>query len=652
MAEPTERGRTIQLFSQACAGGALAACRRGSELLAATPAPTTTPVVALVLHTAACDGDDASACRRAGLLYRDGGDGLAADPERAAQLLERACDGGVLDACVAVAALLTGEAPAERLRRARALGALCLAGRVPSCEAAVAILAQLPTDQADAPAVASRGCELGGTASCVFAGDLARLGRGVARDRTVAHVSYARACTEETRTGCAGLRTLCGEGHLLSCERSLRPGQGAPSSGDRSRLLTEVAELRRVGDDEAAVSRLEAAVADGTAPEVEAELGLAYQGAGRFVDAERVLQDALRATDDTWVARHQAGLGLALELSAERLAWLTVDCAAPLAEASIVGGPPEIFACGTPQRVVAGAVHVEVRAPDRRSHRELIQIAAGEQERWSTELTSLECESIDMMHTGGAGGGCCWPGQSWGETGACEGAASCPPNTAADGDDCVPLDDAPTGVRLASFHLGVFGGVTGFISADTSLFRSGVDSSASSTGIGGRLELRVGARVYGPLGVGVILGGTRQGVDHWLECSAGTGDCVDTAPTASGVDVGVMLRLHTNPIRRLGAAELHLGVGVRPFARLYFDSDQAGQATGELTATVIPAELGFTLYLGAGFSLDVVGQGELWLPREYCGAGPDGSQSCLGASSLSHEFAWSALAGVTFHVGR
>jgi len=189
----------------------------------------------------------------------------------------------------------------------------------------------------------------------------------------------------------------------------------------------------------------------------------------------------------------------------------------------------------------------------------------------------------------------------------------------------------------------------GLLSADTSLVRRGVDPSGSSTQIGGRLELRVGTRVYGPLGVAVIIGGSREDVNRWLDGTSS--GYVASGPTAYGIDLGVLAQLHTDPRRRLGAFDLHVGLGVRPLARLYFDSNVPGQSSGKLTATMVPAELGVSLYLGAAVSIDRVGQGELWLPREYGGPALDGTRTCLGASSLKHEFGGSVLLALSLHLG-
>jgi len=73
--------------------------------------------------------------------------------------------------------------------------------------------------------------------------------------------------------------------------------------------------------------------------------------------------------------------------------------------------------------------------------------------------------------------------------------------------------------------------------------------------------------------------------------------------------------------------------------------DDATMGTTKLTSTVVPGELGASLFLSSAISLDLLGQGELWLPWEYCDSS---SNECTKA--LHTELAWSALAGLTFHI--
>ncbi|MCZ7679336.1 MAG: hypothetical protein M5U28_11480 [Sandaracinaceae bacterium] len=139
------------------------------------------------------------------------------------------------------------------------------------------------------------------------------------------------------------------------------------------------------------------------------------------------------------------------------------------------------------------------------------------------------------------------------------------------------------------------------------------------------------------------MGGTMQEAARWLDCAGGA--CVDRAPTAYTLDAGLLFVAHSDPPRAGGNVDVRLGIGARPYVRTLFDAEDGG----ELTATVVPAELGASIFLTDFLSLDVLGQAELWIPWEYCGHGADGAAYCLGNDVLSIELAWTALAGITFH---
>jgi hypothetical protein len=408
---------------------------------------------------------------------------------------------------------------------------------------------------------------------------------------------------------------------------------------------------RRHGEDARAAELLRAVLESAASPRVRAELGLALLGAERPIVAETELTEALRAEQDPWVRAHRGGLELALDGAASQLAWLDFDCAVPGAHALLVGNDDTPAPCGQPWRVVAGELSVEVRAPGQRSVRTTLTVTGGERQALAVALDPIECAHPDMLHIAGEQGGCCWPGQRWTAEGACGGTPACPSSTLPEGrDSCLAVDTAVDRRNLADVHFGLYGGVTSFLGSDTALFRPNLPAASSSLSLAPRAELRIGARLHRFLDLDLVAGGTMQDTSHWSDCTADLTGCVDTARTLYGVDLGLMLQAHTNPTRRAGAIDLRVGAGVRPWTRLYLDPSAAGQATGKLTATVLPAELGLSVFLGAAFSLDLLGQAELWVPWEYCGAAPDGAYTCTSGGDLSTEVAWSAALGLTVHI--
>ncbi|MDH5493036.1 MAG: hypothetical protein OEY14_13865, partial [Myxococcales bacterium] len=165
----------------------------------------------------------------------------------------------------------------------------------------------------------------------------------------------------------------------------------------------ELAELRRRGDDLQAAGQLEARGDHATSARLRAELGLAYQGAGRYLDAERHLQAALRAAEDPWIGAHRAGLELALELAGRHLGWVHIACSSPGLYVVAREGRDGRMPCGTALRVAAGTLALEARAPGRQSQRLSVEITAGARAEVDPSLGSHECAEEGTIHIGGAG---------------------------------------------------------------------------------------------------------------------------------------------------------------------------------------------------------------------------------------------------------
>jgi tetratricopeptide (TPR) repeat protein len=76
--------------------------------------------------------------------------------------------------------------------------------------------------------------------------------------------------------------------------------------------------LRQRGAEVEALARFEAAWALSATPRVAAQLGLAHQALGRWLEADRFLRLALAAADDPWVVRNRASLTVALGVVCRR----------------------------------------------------------------------------------------------------------------------------------------------------------------------------------------------------------------------------------------------------------------------------------------------------------------------------------------------
>ena len=416
-----------------------------------------------------------------------------------------------------------------------------------------------------------------------------------------------------------------------------RAAEGADFDFDR------IAALRAQGLDLPAVRLLEVAREARPAPRVSAELGLAYLGLGQAVDAETHLAEAVSAEGDAWIDVHRAGLLLALRHARASIGVVVVACEAEDAAVWVDGSNEPPSPCGEPLRAAAGDRVVEVRAPGFRSARTEVRVTPHETVEASATLSPFDCFTPGMEHMGGEQGGCCWPDQTWLE-GACSGVPECPDGSFARGHECAQPAPPPPPRRLASFHVSLLAGLASFGRTDTSLFRPSVPAQGTSVSLGPRAELRVGFKLFELFGLELTAGGTMTDVPRWLDCPGGA--CAERAATAYTLDVGFLFVAHTDPPRIGGNIDLHLGLGARPYVRTTFDDDGGGS---ELTATVVPAELGASIFLADFVSLDVLGQAELWIPWEYCGHGADGARYCLGGDALGIELAWTALAGITFH---
>lgn len=120
--------------------------------------------------------------------------------------------------------------------------------------------------------------------------------------------------------------------------------------------------LREAGRDAEALELFRSAYAASKSPRALAQIALAEQALGRWVEAERHLVTAL-GTKNRWIARYRAPLEGALETIRERLATLTVAVpGVEGAEIRVNGADAGRSPLPAPVTVVAGSVVVEVRA--------------------------------------------------------------------------------------------------------------------------------------------------------------------------------------------------------------------------------------------------------------------------------------------------
>jgi hypothetical protein len=152
-------------------------------------------------------------------------------------------------------------------------------------------------------------------------------------------------------------------------------------------LVDEGIRLREERRDIEALERFERAYAIDAAPRTLAQIALAEQALGRFVDAEAHLREAI-ASGDTFVRRHRQLLEAALDEIGAQIVELRVDGGPAGATVRVADRDVGVLPLAEPVRVAVGTVVVEVRADGFEPHREEITVAAGDAPELTVELTA------------------------------------------------------------------------------------------------------------------------------------------------------------------------------------------------------------------------------------------------------------------------
>jgi hypothetical protein len=122
-------------------------------------------------------------------------------------------------------------------------------------------------------------------------------------------------------------------------------------------------ELRKSGQDDQALEAFRSAYKVKASPRAQAQMGMAEQALGRWVDAERDLKGALAVEQDGWIARNSATLKRSLATVTEHLG--SVQIVGSPAGARVVIDERDVgrLPVDGPARVPAGEVLVTVSAP-------------------------------------------------------------------------------------------------------------------------------------------------------------------------------------------------------------------------------------------------------------------------------------------------
>ena len=136
---------------------------------------------------------------------------------------------------------------------------------------------------------------------------------------------------------------------------------GAADTQEES-LLRRGLELREKGNDEAALAEFQRAYDLRQSGRARAQMALAEQALGRWIEAETHLGEALQRTREPWISRNTGLLEQAMGDIREHLGSMELSGGQPGAEVRVNGRLVGNLPLGGPVRVEAGSVAVEVRA--------------------------------------------------------------------------------------------------------------------------------------------------------------------------------------------------------------------------------------------------------------------------------------------------
>jgi PEGA domain len=151
---------------------------------------------------------------------------------------------------------------------------------------------------------------------------------------------------------------------------------GARADASSAQMVEKGIQLRREHRDAEALEEFRRADQLNPAPRIKAQIGLAEQALGQWVEAERDLNLALSAVEDPWIVRNTDALKKAVAAIQLHLGSLSVETNVAGAELWLNGARWGSLPMSS-ARVVAGTLHVEVRAPGYETAHSSIDVAPG-----------------------------------------------------------------------------------------------------------------------------------------------------------------------------------------------------------------------------------------------------------------------------------
>ena len=157
-------------------------------------------------------------------------------------------------------------------------------------------------------------------------------------------------------------------------------------------LISQGVELRRSGDDEGALRVFTQAYELAQTPRALAQMALAEQALGHFVNAESHLVAALAAANDSWIESRRAALDEALAAIRLRLGSLELRGGIEGAQVMLDGVVVAAVPVPAPIRAPVGTFRLEVTAPGYYPFTRMVTIVAEGTTRETIEMTATPRE--------------------------------------------------------------------------------------------------------------------------------------------------------------------------------------------------------------------------------------------------------------------
>jgi hypothetical protein len=167
-------------------------------------------------------------------------------------------------------------------------------------------------------------------------------------------------------------------------------GGARAEADDEDALIRRGVELRKRGDDRAALQELQRAYQVAKSPRAAAQLGFAEQALALWPQAETHVSESLRAEADPWITKNRAVVEEALRTIRSHVGRIEISGGRPGASVAVNGQRVGTLPLAQPVAVSSGPVDVEVKAAGYLPAVKTVHVAAGEYARLSFALVAQQ----------------------------------------------------------------------------------------------------------------------------------------------------------------------------------------------------------------------------------------------------------------------